>query len=190
MWLIVGLGNPGAAYRNSRHNLGFEVVGRLAERHRIRLDRKRFKAIFGKGNVGGRPVLLSRPQTYMNRSGQSVGVMAGWHRVPAEQVIVIHDDLDLPLGRIRLKAGGGHGGHNGVRDIAKALGSPEFLRVRMGIGRPDPRADATDHVLSSFRPDEHDAVRRMLDLAADATEAILGDGLDAAMNRYNARAGS
>ncbi|MDP5878266.1 MAG: aminoacyl-tRNA hydrolase, partial [Dehalococcoidia bacterium] len=142
-WLVVGLGNPGESYRKTRHNLGFAVVDELASRHRLELRSQKFRSRFGKGRISGRPVLLSKPQTYMNRSGQSVGVMAGWHRIPAERVVVVHDDLDLTLGRMKLKAGGGHGGHNGLRDIRTALGSSEFLRVRLGIGRPDGQDDAS-----------------------------------------------
>ena len=113
--------------------------------------------------------------------------MAGWHRIPAERVVVVHDDLDLTLGRMKLKAGGGHGGHNGLRDIRTALGSSEFLRVRLGIGRPDGQDDASDHVLSSFRPEERELIEPVIGRAADATEAILADGVRAAMNAYNTR---
>ncbi len=186
-WLVVGLGNPGESYRKTRHNLGFAVVDELASRHHVELRTKKFKAIFGKGRVAGCPVLLSKPQTYMNRSGQSVGVMAGWHRIPAARVLVVHDDLDLTLGRLKLKAGGGHGGHNGLRDIKVALGSSEFLRVRLGIGRPGGQDDASGHVLSSFRPEERERIEPMIARAADATEAILADGVRAAMNEYNTR---
>jgi peptidyl-tRNA hydrolase, PTH1 family len=186
-WLVVGLGNPGESYRKTRHNLGFAVVDELASRHRLELRTQKFRARFGKGRISGRPVLLSKPQTYMNRSGQSVGVMAGWHRIPAERVVVVHDDLDLTLGRMKLKAGGGHGGHNGLRDIKTALGSSEFLRVRLGIGRPDGQDDASDHVLSSFRPEERELIEPIIGRAADATEAILADGVRTAMNVYNTR---
>ncbi len=185
--LVVGLGNPGAGYRNTRHNLGFAVVDELARRHGIDLKTKKFRAVYGSGTIGERSVLLSKPQTYMNRSGDSVGVMAGWFHIPPEQVLVVHDDLDLESGRLKLKAGGGHGGHNGVRDIMRAVGSAEFLRVRMGIGRPRAQSGSTDHVLSSFHPDEKAAVGGMVDRAADAVEMTLGEGIRASMNEYNTR---
>ena len=178
--LIVGLGNPGASYCDTRHNLGFAVVDTLARGHDISLDRKKFRAEYGRGTIRGQAVLLSKPQTYMNRSGQSVGVMAGWHRIPPQRVIVIHDDLDLDVGRLKLKSGGGHGGHNGLRDIQTALGSPEFQRVRMGIGRSV--QTATDHVLSRFHPDEREAVEQMVERASSAVESIRLDGIDKAMN--------
>ncbi len=190
MHLLVGLGNPGTGYRKTRHNLGFEVVDRLARRHSVDLSRKRFKAVFGKGTISSEQVLLSKPQTYMNRSGDSVGVMAGWHKIAPKQVVVVHDDLDLELGRLRLKAGGGHGGHNGLRDITRALGSADFLRVRMGIGRPGQSDDASGHVLSTFRPEEAEVVEEMLERAADAAEMVLDDGITPAMNRYNTRGAS
>jgi len=186
----VGLGNPGDGYRDTRHNLGFTVVDLLAQRHGIALRSRKFKARFGAGEVCGRKVLLSKPQTYMNRSGQSVGVMAGWHRIPPERVIVVHDDLDLELGRVKLKSGGGHGGHNGLRDIGTALGDAGFQRVRLGIDRPAGERDSTDHVLSRFRPEERPEVDRMVDRAADAVESILSRGIEPSMNEYNTRGGS
>ena len=189
-YLIVGLGNPGDAYRDTRHNLGFEVVDLLGQRHGVALTSRKFKARYGSGEVEGCKVLMSKPQTYMNRSGQSVGVMAGWHRIPPKNVIVIHDDLDLALGRVKLKTGGGHGGHNGLRDIAAALGDSGFQRVRMGIDRPASDRDSTDHVLSRFRPDERPSVGPMVDRAADAVQSILAQGIEASMNEYNTRGGS
>ena len=185
--LVVGLGNPGAGYRKTRHNLGFAVVDELARRHSIDLKTKKFRAVYGYGTIGQRSVLLSKPQTYMNRSGDSVGVMAGWFHIPPEQVLVVHDDLDLDPGRLKLKAGGGHGGHNGLRDIIRALGSHEFLRVRMGIGRPRAQSGSTDHVLSSFHPDEKRDMEAMVERAADAVEMTLGEGIRASMNEYNTR---
>jgi len=183
----VGLGNPGDAYRDTRHNLGFAVVDALAQRHGIALTSRKFKARYGMGEVEGCKVVLSKPQTYMNRSGQSVGVMAGWYRIPSQRVIVIHDDLDLELGRVKLKSGGGHGGHNGLRDIGVALGDAGFRRVRMGIDRPDGGRDSTDHVLGRFRPDERPQVGPMLDRATEAVESILTRGIEASMNEYNTR---
>ncbi len=186
-WLVVGLGNPGDSYRKTRHNVGFGVVDELASRHAVSLKTKRFRAVLGKGRIGSAPVLLAKPQTYMNRSGDSVGPMAGWHRISTERILVVHDDLDLPVGRLKLKAGGGHGGHNGLRDLKRGLGNGEFLRVRVGIGRPHGPDDAHDHVLTSFRPDEHETVSTMIERAADAAEDILADGIRAAMNVHNTR---
>jgi PTH1 family peptidyl-tRNA hydrolase len=183
--LIAGLGNPGARYDRTRHNVGFDVVERVAERAGISLREKRFNAELGAGRVAEESVVLCKPQTFMNRSGDSVGPMAGWYKVPPHQVIVLHDDLDIPFGEVRVKIGGGHGGHNGLRDLIRALPSPEFVRVRVGIGRPPPRMDVVDFVLARWTPEETERLDDIVERAATAVEAVLAHGAKAAMNRTN-----
>ncbi|HJL41853.1 MAG TPA: aminoacyl-tRNA hydrolase [Myxococcales bacterium LLY-WYZ-16_1] len=184
MYFIVGLGNPGAKYEGTRHNVGFEVVDRLADRAGIRISDKKFKARIGRGTFGGRDCLLMLPQTFMNLSGESVGPAVGFFKEKAEHVVVVHDELDLPVGGIRLKRGGGHGGHNGLKSLVQHLG-PQFLRVRVGIGRPPPRWDASSYVLGRFAPDERSAVDPALDEAVEAIEVTITEGIDRAMNRFH-----
>lgn len=183
--LVVGLGNPGARYDRTRHNAGFLVVDELARRHGSVLDRKKFNASIGKATVAGRDVWLVKPQTWMNLSGQSVGPMMGFHHLSRGDVVVAHDDLDLPFGKVRVKVGGGHGGHNGLRDLVTALGGGDFVRVRIGIGRPAPGQDSADYVLQPFAPEEWTRVPDVVGKAADAVQAVVADGPAAAMNRIN-----
>jgi len=185
VWLVVGLGNPGPRYAGSRHNIGREVVEALASRHHLRLDRTKFNARYGCGPVAGRRVGLAAPLTYMNVSGQAVAPLARFFKVPPEQLLLVYDDLDLPLGSLRLRRGGGSGGHNGVASVAGSLGTAEIPRLRVGIGRPPPGWDAADYVLAGFTPDELATVAATLPPAVDAIEAVLRDGLDAAMNAVN-----
>jgi PTH1 family peptidyl-tRNA hydrolase len=185
---VVGHGNPGAEYAGSRHNVGAEVVERLAARHGGSLRRTRERALADEVRIDGQRVALAFPQTYMNLSGESVAQLVRRHGITdPERLVVVHDELDLPLGRVKLKRGGGLAGHNGLRSIAAHLHTDEFLRVRIGIGKPPGKQQGADHVLR--RPPK--AVRKELDVvveeAADAVEAILTDGIDAAMNRYNTR---
>jgi PTH1 family peptidyl-tRNA hydrolase len=183
--IIVGLGNPGTRYEKTRHNVGFDVVREIAERCDVRLEEKRFNARMGKGRVAGETALLVLPQTFMNLSGDSVGPLAGFYKVAREQVVVIHDDLDLPFGVVKVKAGGGHGGHNGLRDLTKKLGGADFSRVRVGIGRPPGPMDTKAWVLAKWMPEEMktlDAVRKR---AGECVEAVLQDGAKEAMNRFN-----
>jgi PTH1 family peptidyl-tRNA hydrolase len=183
--IIVGLGNPGTRYEKTRHNVGFDVVREIAAECDVRLEEKRFNARMGKGRVAGEEALLVLPQTFMNLSGDSVGPMAGFYKVAREQVVVVHDDLDLPFGVVKVKAGGGHGGHNGLRDLTKKLGGADFSRVRVGIGRPAGPMDTKAWVLAKWMPEETktlDAVRKR---AGECVEAVLLDGAKEAMNRFN-----
>ena len=189
MQLVVGLGNPGKRYAGTRHNVGFDVVTRLGARFGIRADSPQLGSLTGSGEVGGQKVQLVLPQSFMNLSGQPVGSIAGYYKVPPEEVVVVHDDLDLPFGDVRCKAGGGHGGHNGLRDLHRHIG-PDYLRVRVGIGRPPEGRQTVDHVLSPWTTEERAALDPVVDTAADAVEAILHDGVRAAMNRFNVRGGS
>jgi peptidyl-tRNA hydrolase, PTH1 family len=185
MHLVVGLGNPGTRYAATRHNVGFRVVERLADRSGARVERKLFGALVGEAVVGGKKATLAMPQQYMNVSGQPTASLLGFFKVPAAEMVVLHDDLDLPLGKLRVRVGGGHGGHNGVRDIQRACGA-DFVRVRMGVGRPPPQWETADYVLSGFTSAESSAVDAMVETAADAVESVVRDGVAATMNRFNA----
>ena len=186
-WLVVGLGNPGPEYAGNRHNVGRMVLGELAERMRARFTRHRTGAGVAEGRAvpGGPRFVLAAPQTYMNESGRPVGQLLRFYSLPPERLIVVHDELDIPFGGLRLKIGGGHGGHNGVRDIATVLGTTEFPRVRVGIGRPPGRQPAADFVLRDFAGEERKALPNLLVDAADAVEAIATEGLEAAQARFN-----
>jgi len=187
--LVVGLGNPGPDYSDTRHNVGFGVVELLAGRAGGRFSKHRTNADVLEGRLTGRRVVLAKPRTYMNVSGGPVAGLAKYFSVPAEDVLVVHDDLDLAFGVIRLKRGGGEGGHNGLRSISSSIGTRDYLRVRFGIGRPPGRQDPADFVLKRFSGAERKELELALDLAADATEALLTDGLEPAQNRFHALSG-
>jgi PTH1 family peptidyl-tRNA hydrolase len=183
--LILGLGNPGPGYARHRHNIGFMVLDRFADRHGLRFDRREANALVASGEVAGRPLVLAKPQTWMNRSGAAARpLVQRYTRRPAE-LLVVYDDLDLPLGRLRLRAEGSAGGHNGMRDIIAALGTQAFPRLRLGIGRPPAGEDPADYVLSPFTPDERPLAEQMLDDAVAALELILREGVARAMSEVN-----
>lgn len=185
-WLVVGLGNPEGEYGGTRHNIGADLVRLLADRHGVALSRnKRIRCEEGQARIGGARVALVLPSSYMNTSGGPVQQAANWFSVPPERVIVAHDELDLELGALRVKRGGGHGGHNGLRDVDRALGTPDYLRVRIGIGRPPGRMAPRDHVLRRFPPKEREQIDVALEHAADATEMLITDGLEPTQNRYH-----
>lgn len=185
MKLIVGLGNPGRAYRQTRHNVGFEVADELARRMGVKFRRSwRFPAEMAEGTLEGEEVVLVKPRTFMNLSGEAVGPLARKKGIPAGDVIAIVDDLDLPLGRLRIRKSGGAGGHNGLKSLIAHLGTEEFPRVRIGIGR-DAEGDAVSHVLGRFRPEEEPVVREAVSRAADAVATALREGWDRAMNDFN-----
>lgn len=186
MLLIVGLGNPGRKYEATRHNVGFRVVDLLAERWGFEHFDARFEGELGKKKVRGQDVLLLKPQTFMNLSGTSVAACARYHKIAPKDVWVIHDDLDLPLGKLRLRENGSAGGHNGVASVIERLGTPEFVRFRLGIGRPTTPVPIEDYVVQPFAPSEKDAAQATIVRAADAAETALKDGLTKAMNLYNA----
>jgi PTH1 family peptidyl-tRNA hydrolase len=186
--LLVGLGNPGREYRRNRHNVGFMALDEIARRAKVELRTRRFQGLHGQGVYAGRRVILLQPETYMNLSGESVGAAARFFRVAPENVVVIHDDVDHPFGRLQIKDGGGHGGHNGLKSIISHLSSNAFRRVRIGVGRPpDSRIPVADYVLSDFYPEEERALEELLWQVADAVEVILKDGIQAAMNRFNGK---
>jgi PTH1 family peptidyl-tRNA hydrolase len=189
-WLVVGLGNPGAQYAGNRHNVGQMVADELAARIGATFKSHKTPSRVAEGFLGpGRPKLvLAKPNSYMNTSGGPVSALLKYYSLGVDRLIVVHDELDIPFDTVRLKRGGGHGGHNGLRDIQKAAGSPEFTRVRVGIGRPPGRMDAADYVLRDFAGAEREALPNLLSDAADAVESIVSDGLVAAQQRFHSPA--
>jgi len=188
MKLIVGLGNPGSAYSRNRHNIGFTCLRHFARRFGIRLDRKQSHARTGSGEIEGETIVLARPQTYMNLSGQSVSRLVKKCKLNLDDLIVIHDDLDLPLGRIRIRRGGGSGGHKGIESVIGELGSRDFIRIRIGIGRPSESASEDEiigFVLSDFTPEEERVIKKAIDGVSDAIICLITEGLETAMNSYN-----
>jgi PTH1 family peptidyl-tRNA hydrolase len=184
-WLIAGLGNPGPEYAGNRHNAGFMVADVLAERMGARFTRDRSRAAVATGRLAGFPVTLAKPLTFMNLSGRPVAALRTFYKIPPERIVVVHDELDLPFGTIRLKQGGGDNGHNGLRSVTAALGTREYFRVRVGIGRPPGRMDPADFVLHDFSAAERKLVPEVAERAADATEALLQRGLAAAQNEFH-----
>lgn len=185
--LIVGLGNPGAEYARTRHNVGFMVIDILARRHDIKTDRVEKRAIVGRGLIGDAPVVLAKPQTYMNLSGESVAPLLRKYALSPAEVLVVTDDLDLPIGRIRVRQSGSPGGHNGLKSLEAHLDTDEYPRLRIGVGRPRPGVRVIDHVLTGFEPDEEPLLNETLDRAADAAETFLAEGALAAMRLFNAK---
>lgn len=186
-WVIAGLGNPGEQYQWSRHNIGFLVVEHLAERQQAEFQRRKFKGLLADARVGGEPALLVKPQTYYNLSGECVAAVLSYYKIPPERLIVVHDELDLKSGQLRLKRGGSDAGNRGVRSIAAALGNPEFVRVRVGIGHHAPAEDAKDYVLHVVRGRQREEYAAVIARAAEAVEAVIETGLERAMNVYNQR---
>ena len=183
--LIVGLGNPGPKYAANRHNAGFRCVERLGSALGVSFDKRQKRAHVALGDLHGRRVVLAKPQTFMNESGQAVVPLARFYRVPNERLLIIYDDLDLPLGTLRLRPGGGSGGHKGMRSIIEHLGAQDFPRLRVGIGRPPGRMDPAAYVLQSFSSDEELVLQETLERAVGAIETWLCEGIEAAMNRWN-----
>ena len=185
MNLIVGLGNPEKAYANNRHNIGFRCINKLAKLQGIPLAQRGCQAQFGIGQIAGRDVVLAKPRTFMNLSGKSVKLLVQRFQTPLSNLLVIHDDLDLPLGKLRLYSGGGSGGHKGVESIITQVGSQDFSRIRVGIGRPQEDEDAAAYVLSDFSPEERAVVEDTIARVSQAILCYLGEGIVAAMNKYN-----
>jgi len=183
--LVVGLGNPGARYAATRHNAGALVVSLLAERSGSRFKAHRSRCEVAEVRLSGAPVVLAKPMSFMNESGGPIVSVARFYKVALEQITIVHDELDLPFGTLRLKRGGGEGGHNGLRSATAALGGAEYARVRFGIGRPPGRQDAADYVLREFSAAERKELPFLLDRAADAVELLLARGLEPAQNEYH-----
>jgi peptidyl-tRNA hydrolase, PTH1 family len=190
MKLIVGLGNPGSDYKDNRHNLGYACIGFFAKQHGIVLNKKQGQARVGTVVIGDIQIVLARPQTYMNLSGEAVEYLVNRYGIDSNDLIVVHDDLDLPLGKLRIRLDGGSGGHNGVESIINSLGNPDFIRVRMGIGRPEvespyARGEVVDYVLGNLTDDENQSLIKAFSRVNEALEVLILKGLEAAMNKYN-----
>jgi len=187
MKLIVGLGNPGRAYANNRHNIGFICLNHLARTHAVKFDRKKGGARIGMGRIAGNEVVLAKPQTYVNQSGKSVSQLVKKFNISLDELIVIHDDLDLPLGKIRLSYASSSGGHKGIDSIISYLESQNFIRIRVGIGRPAEASEdeIIDYVLSDFTAEQKQAIAQAIPKVTEAILCLLTEGLEAAMNRYN-----
>lgn len=186
LWLVVGLGNPGPSYAKNRHNAGFMVLDVLAARAGGRFKSHRARADVLEGRLAGARAVLAKPRTFMNESGGPVKGLRDFYKVPVERVVVVHDELDIPFGAVRLKQGGGDNGHNGLRSITRSLGAKEYPRVRFGVGRPPGRMDPAAFVLKDFSPGERKELDLEVDRAADAVEALMTDGLAAAQNAFHA----
>jgi peptidyl-tRNA hydrolase, PTH1 family len=184
-WLLAGLGNPGPQYAGNRHNVGFMVADVLAARVGSGFRRDRSRAQAASGRLNGVPVIIAKPMSFMNLSGQPLSAVAGFYKIPPARLVVIHDELDLPFGTIRLKVGGGDGGHNGLRSVTRTLAAKEYYRVRVGIGRPPGRQDPADYVLRDFSTAERKELPLVLERAADAVEALVRLGLAAAQNEFH-----
>jgi PTH1 family peptidyl-tRNA hydrolase len=183
--LIVGLGNPGRSYHGTRHNVGFAVADELARRREVAFEHGRANALTARVGTGAATQFFVKPLTMMNLSGEAVGGLAHFYKIDPSDIIAVADDVNLPLGRLRLRGSGSAGGHNGFRSIIACLGSDMFPRLRVGVGRGDPRRDLADHVLARFDPDETEEVERAIARAADAVDTFLAEGIKAAMNRFN-----
>jgi PTH1 family peptidyl-tRNA hydrolase len=186
LYLIAGLGNPGPEYRRNRHNVGFMLLDRMAERLGLNFSRFESNALIAKGEYQGKRLILAKPRTYMNLSGQAVGALLRYYKVPLANLMVAYDDVDLPLGTLRLRPTGGSAGQKGMMSIIERLGTQDFPRLRIGIGRPPGRMDAADYVLQDFSAAELEFLTPALERAVDAVLTFLSEGLDAAMNKYNA----
>jgi len=185
IYIIAGLGNPGKQFENTRHNVGFEVIDELSRRHGINVTKIKFKGLCGEGNIEGNKVLLLKPQTYMNLSGESIREAVSWYKVPAGKLIVVFDDIDLPTGRIRVRPSGSAGTHNGMKSVIYQLQNDSFPRIKIGIGANPEYMDLADYVLAKFTADERKIIDKSVSTASDAVQCILKYGLNEAMNKFN-----
>ena len=184
-YLVAGLGNPGGKYRSTRHNAGFMVVDRLCQAHHIPLDQRRFDCVYGIGVLAEKAIAFTQPQAFMNRSGPPVLRLMTDYGISSRNLLIIHDDIDIGFGRLKIKEKGGHGGHNGVKSLMGALGSGNFSRLRIGVGRPEGGGDVIQHVLDPFREDEQERLGAILERAAQAAVTIISHGANGGMNRFN-----
>jgi PTH1 family peptidyl-tRNA hydrolase len=185
--LVVGLGNPGNAYRHTRHNTGFMVADKIALDFNISLNKKKFDTVYGRGFIENAEVLLAKPMAFMNRSGPGVQKLAHYYRIQCKHMLVIHDDIDLAYGRLKIKEKGGHGGHNGVRSLMDAFGADDFIRLRIGVGRSEAGAGVTGHVLGSFSPQQAQTLARIISKARDAVVTVISQGTKVGMNLFNGK---
>lgn len=187
MYLIAGLGNPGREYDHTRHNMGFDTIDKLAEKNSIDVSTRKHKALCGKGVIGGQKVVLAKPQTYMNNSGESIREIAEYYKIEPENIVIIYDDITLDVGQLRVRQKGSAGGHNGMKSIIAHLGTQEFPRIRVGIGDKPRGMDLADYVLGHFPKAELENVETGTDEGARAAEVLICEGVDAAMNQFNAK---
>lgn len=186
MYLIAGLGNPGREYVGTRHNVGFEVVDALCAKYDIKLNKEKFRAVFGDGRIGGEKVIVAKPQTYMNLSGESIRELANWYKIDNEHIIIIYDDISLPVGKLRIREKGSAGGHNGIKNIIYQLNTDVFPRIKVGTGMPqDPGYDIKDYVLGHFSKEEIEILIKSAVRAVYAVEEIIKADAKSAMNKYN-----
>lgn len=185
MKLIIGLGNPGRQYENTRHNVGFNVIDKLSEELAIPLDRQKFNGLYGMGHISGEKVILLKPLTYMNLSGECIRPLMDYYDISTEEIVVIYDDLDLPVGKIRLRSKGSAGGHNGIKSMILHLGTQEFNRLRVGIDRPVNGMKITDYVLGKFTQEEMEGINQAIDYSAKACEDWIRKSFVQVMNEYN-----
>lgn len=187
VYLVAGLGNPGLNYTETRHNAGFLVIDALARQHAIAVERQKFDTFFGRGRISAVEVILAKPQTFMNRSGPPLRRLADYYRIQCEQLVIVHDDIDLAFNRLKIKEKGGDGGHKGIRSVIDAFGANQFARVRVGVGRPQFNGDVVNHVLNKFSYDERSTLDKFIQRACQAIETILCKGTKEGMSRYNQR---
>lgn len=185
LYVIVGLGNPGKTYSNTRHNVGFDTLDILAERNNIKINKIKFKSVYGEGNINGEKVLLVKPQTYMNNSGETVRDIANFFKLNPKEIIVIVDDIDIEFASVRVRQKGSAGSHNGLKSIIYLLGSDDFPRIKIGIGKKHESQNLADFVLSRFSKDERKIIEESLVYSAEAVETIIKDGIEASMNKFN-----
>ena len=183
--MVIGLGNPGEAYSRTRHNTGFMVVDALADAYTIPLNKTKYDTVFGRGTIEGMDVLLTKPMAYMNRSGFPVQRLAHYFRILREDLLVVHDDIDLAIGRLKIKEKGGDAGHKGIRSMMNAFGGGDFTRLRVGVGRSESDTSASDHVLGTFRTEEEEIMEIIIKRAMDAVVSTLSKGIAEGMNRFN-----
>ena len=185
MYLIVGLGNPESDYSRTRHNMGFDVINKLAEKFDIKVNKSKFKALYGTGTINGEKVILVKPQTFMNLSGEAVQEFVNFYKINLDELLVIYDDIDTAPGKIRIRKTGGPGTHNGMKSVVSMLNSEEFMRVRVGIGMPEFKGDLINYVIGHVPDEEYEMLQKGVAIAAESVEEILKNGIDIAMNKYN-----
>lgn len=185
MYIVVGLGNPGSRYSGTRHNVGFEVLDYMAEKHGVKLNKIKYKSLYNEVVIAGEKVILLKPQTYMNRSGEAVLEISRFYKVPVENIVVVQDDIDIKFGSLRIRQKGSAGSHNGMKSIIGLLGDDKFPRVKIGVGKSQPGEDLAEFVLGRFKPDERPIIDELVEKAGDSIECFIDQGIDVAMNKYN-----
>lgn len=185
MYLIVGLGNPEPDYSKTRHNMGFDVINKISEKYDIKVNKTKFKALYGTGTINNEKVILVKPQTFMNLSGESVQEFVNFYKIENENILIIYDDIDTIPGKIRIKKSGGPGTHNGMKSVVGCLNTEEFMRIRVGIGTPEFKGDLINYVIGHIPENEYNELQKGVNLASNAVEEILENGVDKAMNKYN-----